>query len=74
MRKLRLIEFKQVVPDYTTSKGVEAGLDLGRMLISGPSSHCAMLTKSQLPVPMLIPLRRKYGGVCVCVYVWRGGG
>lgn len=59
MRKLRFIEFKQVVPGHTTSQGWR----LGRMLICALSSHCAMLTKSQLPVPVLIPLRRKYGRV-----------
>lgn len=63
MGKLRFIEFKQVVPGHTTSKGMEAGLDLGRILICALSSPCVTLTKSQLPVPVLLPLRRKYRGV-----------
>lgn len=67
MKTLRFKEFKQVVPGHTTSKEVEADLVPGHMLIRALSPHCVMLAKRtlhtamQLPVPTLIPPRRKQG-------------
>lgn len=62
MRKLRFIEFKQVVPGYNLYGG--GGWSGSRSYVDlCLSSHCVMLTKSQLPVPVLIPPRRKYEGL-----------